>query len=133
MEEKCFLHDRSSSECGSDRGSSECISLVSCNEIVTGHLARCHLSRESLNEYQLILARAGLFDLNEEQLQSIKICPKHRNNFGRFWRPLRSCQYPVHTGRPRNVKGNKVITLQTAKDIQTLYGKTVQIGSRKCL
>ena len=66
MEEKCFLHDRSSSECGSDHGSSECISLLSCNEIVTGHLAQCHLLRESLNEYQLILARAGLFDLNEE-------------------------------------------------------------------
>ena len=131
MEENCFLHDRNIGECGSDRGTSAYVSLSGCNDDVSGHLAGCHLSRECLTEYQLILARADLFDLAEEQLQCMKICPKHRHNLGRFWRPVRSCQYPVHPGRPRNIKGNRVINLQTAKEIHTVYDKIVHIGSRK--
>ena len=131
MEENCFLHDRNIGECGSDRGTSAYVSLSGCNDDVSGHLAGCHLSRECLTEYQLILARAGLFNLAEEQLQCMKICPKHRHNLGRFWRPVRSCQYPVHPGRPRNIKGNRVINLQTAKEIHTVYDKIVHIGSRK--
>lgn len=128
---ECFLKGRSSSECGSDRGSSDFVGLFSCIEDVSGHVASCHLSRESFNEYELILARAGFFDLTEQQIQSMKVCPKHRNNFGRFWRPLRSCQYPSHSGRRSQVKGNHVVTLQLSKEIQALYGKLVPIGSRK--
>ena len=94
------------------------VSLCDCNDDVSGHLAGNHLSRECLAEHQLILARAGLFHLNDDQLQCMKICPKHRHNLGRFWRPVRSCQYPIHRGRPRNIKGNRVINLQTAKEIQ---------------
>ena len=131
MEEECFLHDRNIGECGSDRGTSVCVSLCNCNDDVSGHLAGNHLSRECLAEHHLILARAGLFHLNDDQLQCMKICPKHRHNLGRFWRPVRSCQYPIHRGCPRNIKGNPVINLQTAKEIQTLYHKTVHIVSRK--
>ena len=131
MDQICFLRDRNVGECGSDRGTSAYVSLGSCNDDIIGHLAGCHLSRERLTEYQLILARAGLFDLPDEQLQCMKICPKHRHNLGRFWRPVRSCQYPAHTGRPRNIKGNRVINLQVAREVHTMYDKTVHIGSRK--
>ena len=125
MEKNCFLRDRNIGECGSDRGRSTYVSLSGCNDDVSGHLAGCHLSQECLTEYQLILARSGLYDLADEQLQCMKICPKHRHNLGRF------CQYPVHPGHLRNIKGNRVINLQTAKEIQTLYNKTVHIRSRK--
>ena len=62
MEEKCFLHDRNISECGSDCGTSACVSLSGCDDDVS-------LSREWL-----------AIDLAEEGLQCNKIWPKHSHN-----------------------------------------------------
>ena len=132
MEMPCFLNTRLNSECGSDRGKEEIVSLGEFKDNISGHLASCHLSRESLSEFQLILARSGLYDVSADQLSQMKICPKHRHQIGKFWRPLRTCQYPGHEGKAsRNVKGTHVINLEIAKDIQRLFSQTVPIGSRK--
>ena len=132
MQSNCFLKFRVISECGSDRGKDEIVNLADCNDEIAGHLAGCHLSRESLSEYQLILALSGLYDVAENQLLKMKICPKHRHQMGKFWRPLRTCQYPGHEGKSsRCIKGSHVISLQNAKDIQRLFSQTVPIGSRK--
>ena len=64
----------------------------------------------------------------------MKICPKHRHQIGKFWRPLRTCQYPGHEGKvSRSVKGSHVIHFKMAKDIQMLFSRTVPVGSRKHL
>lgn len=134
MEQKCFLNPILKSECGTDRGKSDIVSLISCNDDVSGHLSGCHLSNDKLNEHELILARAGLFHADTEKIQLLKVCPKHRHSMGKFWRPARTCAYPIHAGkatRKVQVKGTHVIRLQNAQDIQRLYGKTVPIGSRK--
>ena len=108
MKQECFLLERTIGECGSDRGTSVCVSLCDCNDDVSGHLAGCHLSRECLAEHQLILARAGLFHLTDDQLHSMKICPKHLHNLGRFWRPVRSYQYPIHRYVQQGISHNKI-------------------------
>ena len=52
---------------------------------------------------------------------------------GRFWRALKSCQYPGHTGKVTSLAGKHVINFQMADEICFLFGKTITaVGSRKC-
>ena len=90
------------------------------------------LSKSGLSEAELILSRAGHFDLTKDQVEQMVICPQHRHKLGKFWRPPRSCQYPSHS-RPRKKHCNErhVIGLETAKNIQSVFKDTVSIGSRK--
>lgn len=53
--------------------------LQDCTSDISQHLANCHLTK-SLQEYEVILARAGIFRWNEG-LGTI-ICPTHR---GKYW------------------------------------------------
>lgn len=129
----CFFKYRESTPCGEDRGKRDLTSLDQCDEDVRRYLEAWHLSRENLSESALILARAGLFDVSADQVKLMYICPRHRHQYGRFFRPLRSCQYPSHKGKVKSVKGRHVINLQMAKDILRLYGNIVPIGSRKYL
>ena len=133
MDLPCFLSDYFDYQCGNFRGKSDCVNILECSDDVSTHLSRCHLSREKLCEYELILLRCGMFDISHDQLQHMRICPNHRYNLGKFWRPSRVCQYPLHTGSNSAVTGNHVITLQLTKDAHLLFGKRVPIGSRKYL
>ena len=129
MDGDCFL--KYQGNCGGDRGDCNIVSIDECKEDVSGHLLSVHLSREEFSESELILSRAGLFDVSKEQMHLMYICPRHRNSLGRFFRPLKTCQYPAHSGKVKSVKGRYVITVQIAKDIHKLHGKVVAIGSRK--
>lgn len=95
----CFLSDYFNNyHCGNFRGKSACVNILECLDDVSTQLSRCNLSREKLCEYDPILLRCGMFDISHHQLQHMKICPNHRCNFGKFWRPSRVCQYSPHTG-----------------------------------
>jgi hypothetical protein len=131
MEKICSFFGLGNVSCGDSRGADEVIQLSTCTSDVSVHLAMCHLSKSRLSESQLILARAGLFDVSPEQLKSMTICPSHRNKLGRYWRPLRSCQYPTHSGPVHQYKNRKVFNLQLTMEVHKLYGRLVQIGSRK--
>ena len=128
----CSLFGLGAISCGGDRGASNAVNLNECQHDIKVHLSRCHLSRSNLKEYQLILFRAGLFHVTEEQIENMNICPNHRNKLGRFWRPLRSCQYPQHCGPVRQLcNGRDVFNVQLSEVVLKLYGKLVQVGSRK--
>ena len=122
-------------ECGSYRGDGQHYLLKNCTRDVQSHLTTYHLSNDKLEEYQLILARTGLFDASENQLRSMYICAKHRENLGRGWKRSKiSCQYPGHpveAGKPKKVQGRRVITYTIAKEIQLIYREIVPLGSRK--
>ncbi len=75
MDLPCFLSDYFDFQCGNFRGKSECANILECSDDVSTHLSRCHLSREKLCEYELILLRCGMFDISHDQLQHMKICP----------------------------------------------------------
>ena len=69
--------------CGQNRGEENVIFLRECSHDICNNLRECHLSGEKLTEVNLILARAGLFDLGMSKVKEMKIYPTHRNNLGR--------------------------------------------------
>ena len=44
-----------------------------------------HLSRENVCEMDLILARAGLLELADDQIKNRTVCPVHRYTLGKYW------------------------------------------------
>ena len=101
MDAKCSFSELRKSKCGDFHGSPFVVGrLLECKDDITGHKQSCHLSKlvGSVEEHDLILMRAGKFDLPTHQQESMWICPKHRYNLGRNWRPLKTCQYPLHSG-----------------------------------
>ena len=87
MVKRCSLNAAAGNDCGPNRGLEEFIKLNSCIDDITAHLAKCHLSKEHVQERDLILARAGLCFLGEKQIECMTICRRHRHPFGKFWRP----------------------------------------------
>jgi len=131
MEESCSFFGIKEISCGDDRGQKGVVNLLDCTEDVSDHLSSCHLSKSGLTESQLILARSGLFDISPEVMKTMTVCSNHRVKLGRFWRPLRSCQYPAHSGPLHQYKSRSVINVRLSMEINKLYGILVQIGSRK--
>ena len=131
MAQRCSLFGIQAIPCGESRGERSIVDLVECNDDITAQLATCHLSRSGLKESELILARAGLFHLTEEQIRNIKVCPSHRYNLGRFWRPRITCQHPSHSGSASRCKGRNAFNLQLSQDVYTFHGVLVPVGSRK--
>ena len=136
----CFLSRPCTDLCGDSRGISVITyRLLQCNDSIDSHLASIHLSRENITEGQLILARAGLFDLDESRVAQMSVCAKHRHTYGKFWRPRTACQYPAHQGRlGRSQKGAKSrysVNLEMAKAIYQMYGvliQSVQVRTTNC-
>ncbi|KAL9954031.1 hypothetical protein ACROYT_G041519 [Oculina patagonica] len=131
MEELCFLSYTSKykGSCGNSRGITELVRLGDCNDSVVNHLTSCHLSRENLTEHELILARAGVFELPPSKASEMFICPKHRHSLGKYWKQRRPCQYPTHRGGKKAIKSRDVINVRMAKEIMKLHGVVVPIGS----
>lgn len=122
------------SECGSFRDVSDSSErLINCNEDLVNHLQSCHLLKfiGNITERELILARAGMFYVPVSKQEIMWVCPKHRYNLGRNWQPLRTCQFPLHSGPKKKQKNKDVVTLEMSKDIQLHFGKTVPVGSGK--
>ena len=63
---------------------------------ISSHLQNHHLSRENVREKDLILERAGLLELTEEQVKNMTVCPAHGFTLGRYWPAPKTCQYPKH-------------------------------------
>lgn len=123
MTYNCSLFGLGKISCGADRGASNAVNLNECQHDIKVHLSRCHLSKSNVKEYELILLRAGLFQVTEEQIKSMNICPNHRNKLGRFWRPLRSCQYLGYCGTSRQLCNSRdVFNVQLSEVVFKLYG-----------
>ena len=134
MEAKCSFSELQRSSCGGFRGCEFVVRrLLECKDDITSHLQSCHLSKlvGNVEEHEIILMRAGKFDLSTHQQECMWICPKHRYNLGRNWRPLRTCQHPLHSGARKKQKNRDVVNVQMSKNIQTVFGLTVPIGSGK--
>ena len=131
VEKTCSFSVILNKHCGPNRGEGKIIFLHECVHEMSNHLRRCHLSRENVTEIDLILARAGLFDLSASKVKQMTVCPKHRNNLGRYWQSPRTCQYLEHAGKFKKIEEGIVINLKTSKETYTLFGETAQVGSRK--
>ena len=128
----CSFQEIVQTKCGSSRGTDTHVLLSECKAYISAHLAGCHLSHcLDVTESTLILARAGIRGLSSTLAASMTICPKHRHLLGRFWRPPKSCQYPIHSGKTTSVSGRHVINWQMAEEIYLLFGISTPVGSRK--
>jgi len=131
----CSFSAVTSSTCGSSRGFTECVALNSCAAIfiitISSHLQNHHLSRENVCEEDLILARAGLLELTEEQVKNITVCLAQRFTLGKYWQAPMTCQYPKHHGKKTAVTGTHVINFKLARVIKNIFGEATPIGSRK--
>ena len=128
---KCSFSGLGKSSCGDFRCSTCTVCrLRECQEDITNNLKACHLLKLSgMMEYELILIRAGLFDVPPHRQEEMFACPKHRHNLGRNWRPLRTCRYPLHSGARKKLKNYHVINLKMSKNIHSSFGITIPIGS----
>ena len=64
--------------CGGRRGFTDCVALNRCDGDINSHLQKHRLSRENVCEKDLILARAGLLELTDEQVKNMTVRPAHR-------------------------------------------------------
>lgn len=134
MAKFCSFNLSSGSVCGPSRGLEEYVKLSSCNDDICAHLLKCHLSRECVSERDLILARSGMLDLSESQLDEMIICPKHRHSLGQFWRPLKTCQHPLHSGKQSTLKADShVFNFKLMREVKTIFGRIIPVGSREYL
>ena len=131
MEGKCSFSELAKSSYGEFRGSTRMMCrLRECQEGITGYLQACHLSKlTGIPEYELLLARAGLFDVPLHRQEETFVCPKHRYNLGHNWRPLRTCQYPLHSRARKKLRNRNVVNMQMSKNIQSVFGTTIPVGS----
>ena len=89
-------------KCGSNGGRADFVCLNSCNAEISSHLMNHHLSRENVCEMDLILARAGLLELTDDQIKNMTVCPIHRYTLGKYWQAPKTCQYPKDHWEIRN-------------------------------
>ena len=129
---QCFLKEIDLNSCGPSRDIKGLVLLYDCSDDIFRHLASFRPSKLNLNKCDLILAKVGIFDVALQEKDQFLVCPYHRHKYGKFWRPSKvTCQYPLHKGESKTLKGTAVVTLQMAKDIHTLYRSAIPVGSCK--
>ena len=88
MEACCSLKSLVGSSCGFDakdrKRQTQIVPLLSCTKDISKHLSTLSFSGPQ-NEIDLILSRAALFDVAEESIKSMTICPRHRATLGISW------------------------------------------------
>ena len=132
----CFLRTRELGDCGEFRGITEFVSLDQCNNDLSQHLSRCHLSQERITEWGLILARSWLFYTTEEQRGEMFVCPKHRAYLGQYWgnqTKSRSRKYPERKGERKAAKTDRAVTLRVSREVMVMFGVLVPVGTREYL
>ena len=127
--------------CSTSGSGSALVPLSACTQDMTFHLTGLHLTskrgrgKTGLSEKDLILNRAGLFDLNPAQTELMTICPKHRKNLTTDWqgRKSRVCCYPCHKGQRKQLEVHRRVNALMSAEIRQLFNTVVPIGSGKLL
>ena len=132
----CFLRTREFGDCGEFRGITEFVSLDQCNNDLSQHLSRCHLSQERITEGGLILARSGLFYTPEAQRREMFVCPKHRAYLGQYWgnqTKSRACKYPEHKGEHKAARTDWAVTLRVSREVIKMFSVLVPVSAHEYL
>lgn len=129
--------------CSSYGSSTDILPLDACKEDITPHLLGLGVSSKrgwrsegiEITENDLILNRAGHFDLSQDRVATMAICPKHRRELTVDWRGRKSstCCYPSHKGHRKQVKDPRRVNYAVSKEIFSLYNAVVPVGSGECL
>ena len=127
----CYFSAITGGKCGSNRGCVDFVCLNICNADISSELMNHHLWRENVCEMDLILARAGLLELTDDQIKNMTVCPVHRYTLGKYWQAPKTCQYPKHHGKKMSIAGTHDINFKTTREIKNVLGEAVPVGSRK--
>ncbi|CAB4042210.1 Hypothetical predicted protein [Paramuricea clavata] len=135
----CGFKSLVGSPCGSSKyqkQASESIILLKCAKDIKGHLKRLNTYDSSLKKEAtstLILARAGVFDVDESDLH-LTICPPHRDEYGIRWlTSKKNCACPTNWA-PHKImqrRGDRGITLQQSRLLYVYTSTVVPVASRK--
>ena len=127
----CSVGSLVESECGTVSSklnvSEETIPISFCKRDVSKHLHTTSVTDIS-SEYDLILARAGVFEYDEDFLSRTTVCPRHRYQLGGGWYQKRICRYPEHKGK---AKPDRSISKLQSKIIFHEFKYLAPVGSGK--
>ena len=135
----CSFHSEGSL-CGVSGQGSGILLLLACKRDMTSHLVSLGVSgkrgqgKTGITESELILNRAGLFGtVNEEEIQAMTICPKHRKELTTDWpgRKGQLCCYPSHKGQKRQLSLPRCINAPMSAEIFLQFNVVVPIGAGK--
>lgn len=99
------------------------ILLKSCRKDLTDYLTNLGVSGSRgfgtrINEADVILNRAGIHSLSEEDKEMITVCPKHRYELTTHYQKLKSsCSYPSHRGEAKKLKNPRRVNKQVSEEI----------------
>ena len=113
------------------------IPLRACTKDLSGYLTNLGVSGcrglGSSNipaEYEIILNRAGIYNLSRDDMEKMAICPKHRYEFSTHFQKLPPrCSYPIHRGEKKSLKNPRRVNKQVSEEIFSLFHVKVPIGS----
>ena len=105
----------SDSTCGPTAYAPEDASIIplrACRKDLSGYLTSLGVSgcrgigtSNILAEYELILNRAGFYNLSREDTEKTTICPKHGYELSTHFQQLPPrCLYPIHRGEKKSLK-----------------------------
>ena len=131
---KCFMSFSNADACGEFKGHQDVVLLSECQNNITAHLQRCHLSKGGIySEGKWIMMRAGFLYPAEQQFQTMFVCLRHRVNLGEYWgNQSRSsaCQYPEHRGKKKGVKNDRVVSVKIAQEVQQMFAVIIPVWVR---
>ena len=135
-EMNCFFGCEQS-PCGQDGHGSVILPLLACKRDITSHLVSLGISskrgreKTEVSEIQLILNRAGLFTIKDEELQTMTICPQHRKDLTIDWsgRKGQICCYPTHEGLKKRLNLPRRVNAAMSAEIFTAFNVVVPIGA----
>ena len=99
------------------------IPLKSCGKDLTNYLTNLGVRGSRgfgtrINEADVILNRAGLHSLSEEDRERITVCPKHRYELTTHYQKLKSnCSHPSHRGEMKKLKNRRRVNKQLSEEI----------------
>ena len=83
-----------------------------------------------ISEADVILNRAGLHSLQEEDRERIIVCPKHRYELTTHYQKLKSCcSHPSHRGEAKKLKNPRRVNKQVSEELYQEFQVSVPIGS----
>jgi len=116
--------------------------LLKCENDMTLHLIslgvsskRGRSSNTLVTESQLILNRAGKYNLKNEEIAELTVCPKHRRGLTIDWegRKKSVCCYPFHKGSKKQLKNVRRVNLSMTNELYELHQIAIPIGSGKSM
>ena len=115
--------------------------LLSCTRDIESHLVSLGLGSKpgatgsKISEADLILNRAGKFDVPEDEKRGMTVCPRHRKNYTTGWtgRKRTMCCHRSHIKRTTKAgvmhKPTRQVNAKMSKGIFELHNAVVPIGS----